>query len=119
YQSALPNTTATFILIRDALVTKQFGVVVGLALLGLLTQNWRVNRTSLLLLIWIGLFCGLFYFLNEGRPILRIRIFAVVLPPLLLLVANGLGNLDGVPQRLLIMVVLLTNLATIDTRQNN
>lgn len=127
YQSGLPNNKATFILMRDALISKQFGLVVGLILLGLIfveyvphpKLHFRPTSSTLFLAAWTVLYIGLFIYLNEQREILRLRIFIIVLPPLLLLVAHGLSNLQIVPQVFLVGVLLGVNLTTIDSRQNN
>ena len=126
YQSGLPNTEATFILMRDALLTKQFGLIIGLLLLGLvavryaprLRLDWRPSGATVFLAVWAVLYVGLFVWLNESREILRLRIFVAVLPPILLLVARGLTNLQPVPQYFLLLVVLGVNLTTIDARAN-
>lgn len=126
YQSGLPNNTATFILIRDALVSQQFGLIIGLCLLGLVFLRYqplhislRPIRSTLFLLLWSVIYIGLLVYLNESREILRIRIFMAVMPALLLLVAHGLANLQAVPRTFLLSVLVLVNLGTIDTRQNN
>ncbi len=127
YQSGLPNNQETFILIRDALITQQFGLIIGLFLLGSVFITYlpyfkmkvRPSSSIIFLMLWTILYIGLFVYLNESREILRIRIFAIVLPPILLLVAHGLANLQPVPQFFLILVLLGVNLTTIDSRQNN
>ncbi|MBZ0304906.1 MAG: glycosyltransferase family 39 protein [Anaerolineae bacterium] len=127
YQSGLPNNEETFILIRDALVSKQFGLVLGLVLLGLMfvryaphfkIQFWSAG-SIIFLAVWTVFYIGLFIYLNEQREILRIRIFSLALPPILLLAAHGLANLQLFPRLFLVGVLLAVNLSTIDSRQNN
>ena len=126
YQSGLPNNSATFILMRDALLSKQFGLVIGLLLLGLVAVRytpgfkirWRPSAVTVFLAAWAVIYVGLFIWLNESREILRLRIFIVVVPPILLLAAHGLTNLQALPQFFLMAVLLGVNLTTIDARQN-
>lgn len=125
YQSGLPNNKDTFILIRDALVGRQFGLILGLMLLGLFFVSYhprltiRISGSAIFLVVWTIFYLALFIYLNEQREILRIRIFSLVLPPILLLVAHGLTNLQPFPQFFLVGVLLLVNLTTLDSRQNN
>jgi hypothetical protein len=126
YQSGLPNNSATFILMRDALLTKQFGLIIGLVLLGLVALHyvptfritWRPSGATVFLATWAILYVGLFIWLNESREILRLRIFVVVLPPILILVGRGLSNLQVMPQIFLMAVLLGLHLTTVDSRQN-
>ena len=126
YQSGLPNNEATFILIRDALVSQQFALISGLFALGLLFIHYQPRRVSLrplnatlFLLVWTVGFISLIVYLNESQEILRLRIFIVVMPAILLLVAHGLANLQTIPQTFLLAILVIVNLVTIDTRQNN
>jgi hypothetical protein len=126
YQSGLPNNSATFHLMRDALVSQQFGLVIGLGILGLAVVTHRPRARvrlpspkTVFMALWVALYLGLFIYLNEQREILRLRIFILAVPPILLLVAQGLSNLQGFPQAFLLAVLLAVNLTSIDTRQNN
>ncbi|MFP4320884.1 MAG: glycosyltransferase family 39 protein [Anaerolineales bacterium] len=125
FQSGLPNTPETFRLLRAALVTEQFGLVIGLAGLGLLAiqylPRWRVrlNLPALWFGLWAGGYLLLIVALNEQREILRLRIFIAMLPPLLLLVAAGLMNLQQSARAFLLAVLVAVSLISVDTRQNN
>jgi len=118
YQSGLPNTPATFIMLRDALLTKQFALVLGLLFLGLvITKQRRLDKQAVFFVLWAAGYTGLIIYLNEKQEILRLRIFILVLPPIMLLVGRGLVNLTVFPRVFLLAVLLGANLFTIDTRQ--
>lgn len=124
YQSGLPNTEATFILMRDALLTQQFGLVLGLLMVGLVTLRYTPQfnlQSPPPQAIWYGVwavgYVGLIVFLNEQREILRLRIFILALPPILLLIARGLSNLQQVPQVFLLTILIGVNLLTVDSYQ--
>jgi hypothetical protein len=80
--------------------------------------TWRPSGASVFLAAWAILYVGLFIWLNESREILRLRIFVVVLPPILILVGRGLSNLQVMPQIFLMSVLLGINLTTVDSHQN-
>jgi hypothetical protein len=116
YQSGLPNTRETFVLIRDALVTRQFGLVLGLVGLGLLAKPRRV---ALGLALWVFFYIAILAWLNQNREILRIRIFILAVPPLLLLIAGGLAQLEKRAMHFLLAVLLGVSLFTVDSRQQH
>lgn len=127
YQSGLPNNQQTYMLVRDALLTHQFGLILGLLLLGLIFIRYQPTaqlsfqplKPILFLGMWVCVYIALFVWLNEQREILRLRIFTVVMPAILILVAHGLSNLQRVPQTFLLGIILLSNLTSLDTRLNN
>ncbi|HEX3051196.1 MAG TPA: glycosyltransferase family 39 protein [Aggregatilineaceae bacterium] len=126
YQNSLPNNEATYRAVRDAVLGNQFGVVLGLALLGLVYVLYQQERIrfrlrpvwpALYLLIWIGLVAGLTFFINSQKPFLTVRNFLLVLPPLAVLVGHGLANLKRAPQIFLVSVLLVVSLTTVDARR--
>ncbi|NJL94035.1 MAG: hypothetical protein HC915_10035 [Anaerolineae bacterium] len=124
YQSGLPNSAATFRLMRDALLSQQYALFAGLVLLGAvywppLWRTFRQGQGVLFLAGWALGYVALIIVLNEQREILRLRIFVLVLPPLLLLMARGLASLAPFPRLFLLGVLLVTQLGTVDTRQDN
>ena len=126
YQSGLPNNHATYILVRDAVLSQQFGLILGLMLLGLVSVyyaprlqfNWHPSPNAVFMALWFVAFIALIWYLNERREILRLRLFILVLPPALILVARGLTNLQILPQGFLLAVLLVVNLTTTDVYQN-
>lgn len=126
YQSGLPNTFETYVLVRDALVSRQFGLIIGLFVLGAIVVqyapkpyfDWPSLSPAFFMLLWSMGYVSLIVYLNERREILRLQIFLLALPPILLLAAHGLAKLPPMPQYFLAAVLLAVNLTTLDARQN-
>lgn len=130
YQNALPNNADTYRAVRAALFGSHYGLLAGLALLGLVYVGvrWQAGRERfrvrlrplwpvLLLAIWIGFTIGLTVAINASRQFLTVRNFIVVTPAILVLVAHGLANLDRLARGFLVAVIVVVGLTTVDARR--
>ena len=131
YQNALPNSLETYRAVRAALLGSHYGLLAGLLLVGLVylvyrrgegeprvRVRWRPVWPAFYLAVWIGLMAGLTVLINEQRQFLTVRNFILVTPPILLLVAHGLDNLDRVARWLLVSVIAVVSLTTVDARRH-
>jgi hypothetical protein len=126
YLNSLPNSHETYVMVRDALVGKQYAITLVLMALGLLWVSYQGNSIrfrlrpwspQLFLLLWLPGFIGMTIFLNERNQFLTVRNFIVVAPAVALLVGHGLANLQPGIRAFMIAVLLVTNLSTYDTHQ--
>lgn len=126
YLNALPNNHQTYVMVRDALVGKQFGLTLALLLLGLVWLSYHDNQTRLQLrplnptifaLGWLISYISMTVYLNERNQFLTIRNFIVVTPVIALLVGHGLANLQLSVRGFLVGVLCVVALTTVDTRQ--
>lgn len=121
YLNSLPNSEATYRMVRDAVLGQQYALFSVLILVAVLwsLSFWQWRSSVFLLLLWgVGYFV-MSYYLNSilGRQFLTIRNFIVMTPAVLLLIAFGLSQLQGSLRLLMVSVILLLSLTTIDTRQ--
>ncbi len=123
FQSTLPNTPETFIMVRTDLIGTHFGLTGALALLGLCYVSYRFGKAhwrwrplvpTLFLALWVALPIMVIIGINERFPILTTRNFLLVTPALAILIGHGLLNLDRTAQRILLAVLVFVNLTTID-----
>lgn len=123
YLNSLPNSHATYVMVRDALLGQQyalFGFLIVWGVLIYLAQGSRWHKQAVaLFLIWGLGYLVMTYYLNgiPNRQFLTIRNFIVVTPPLLLMMALGLDALPLRLQRLMLGVIVVLSLTTIDTQQ--
>ena len=125
YQNALPNSADTYRAVRTALFGSHYGLMIGLALLGLvyLVYNRRVHVRlrpvwpTLYLVLWIGLMAGLTVIINARREFLTVRNFILITPALVMLIAHGLANLDRIARLFLTAVIVIVSLTTVDARR--
>jgi hypothetical protein len=126
YQNALPNNADTYRAVRTALFGSHYGLMIGLALLGLvyLVYNRRVQVRlrpmwpTLYLVLWIGLMAGLTVFINARREFLTVRNFILITPALVILIAHGLANLERTARLFLTAVIVIVSLTTVDARRH-
>ncbi len=130
FQNALPNTPATYRAVRTALLGQYEALFVLLALWGLLYVRYRQERGEWRVLwrwgpwgavgyalLWGVLAVGFTFALNARRPILTVRNFIVVVPPLALLVGRGLANLQRATRAFMVTLVVVVALSTTDARR--
>lgn len=123
YLNSLPNSTDTYLMVRDALLGQQyalFGFLIAWGLWFTFHQQLHQHiRPLTLLLLWVVGYLTMTYILNAqpDRQFLTIRNFIVVTPALMLLMALGLDALPPRLQGLMLTVVLVLSLTTIDTQQ--
>ena len=131
FQNALPNSLDTYRAVRAALLGSHYGLMAGLLLAGLVYLVYRGGDGELrvrvrlrpawpmlYLVIWIGLVVGLTVIINERRQFLTVRNFILATPPILVLIAHGLSNLDRAARWLLVGVILVVSLTTVDARRH-
>lgn len=123
FQSTLPNTPETFIMVRTDLIGTHFGLTGALALLGLVyvtyrfgVAHWRVRPLlpTALLALWVLLPIMFIIGINERFPILTTRNFLLVTPALAILIGHGILNLDRTARRIILAALIVVNLTTID-----
>lgn len=127
YLNALPNTAESYALIRDALLSQQYGLISVLIIIGLLGLSLQSNssiytfrhfRSIFFLVFWSGGYFMMTYILNRpGREFLTIRNFIVITPALVLLMAYGLMQLELRLRAIITVVLVSLMLGTVDTRQ--
>lgn len=123
FQSTLPNTPETFIMVRTDLIGTHFGLTGALALLGLVyvtyrfgVAHWRLRPLlpTALLALWVLLPIMVIVGINDRLPILTTRNFLLVTPALTILIGHGLLNLDRTARRIILAALIFVNLTTID-----
>lgn len=130
YQNALPNSMDTYRMVRTALLGQHYVLFALLILLGLVYLRYRHGNgqtrvhlawqpvwPGLLLVIWIALMVGLTVYINAQREFLTVRNFVIIMPPLVLLAAHGLANLERTAQGFMIVLIVVISLTTVDARR--
>lgn len=126
YLNSLPNSHATYIMVRDALLGKQYGITVVLIGLGLVWMiyektavrfKFRPLHPTLFVILWAVGFTVLSFYLNAEKQFLTIRNFVLVTPAIALAVGHGLANLQLRVRLFMITVLMVVALTTVDTRQ--
>lgn len=126
YLNSLPNSHATYVMLRDALLGKQYGISLAFLALGLVWVFYQGQRVKVyfrplgsvvFLVAWIVLYVGITWYSNSQRPFLTIRNFIVVTPAIALLMGHGLANLQVGVRSFMVAVLLVMGLSTVDTRQ--
>lgn len=126
YLNALPNNHQTYVMVRDALVGKQYGLTLALLVLGLVWISYPHNQTrvrwqplspTLFTLGWLASYILMTAYLNERNQFLTIRNFIVVTPAIALLVGHGLANLQTSVRAFMVSVICVVALTSVDTRQ--
>jgi uncharacterized membrane protein len=125
YQNSVPNSLETYRAVRLALFGNMYGLMIGLALLGLVyviyhrTVQIRLRPIAPVayLGIWIVLMVGLTVIINERHQFLTERNFIIITPALAALIAHGLANLERTARLFLVGVILVVGLTTVDTRR--
>ncbi|MBI5928699.1 MAG: glycosyltransferase family 39 protein [Chloroflexi bacterium] len=126
YLNALPNTYATYLMVRDALFGKQYAITLFLLTLGLVWICYQQGLTKLkfhplgptfFAVFWLVAYTGITVYMNQERQFLTVRNFLVVTPAIALLVGHGLANLQSNLRLFLVGVFIVMSLTTIDTRQ--
>jgi 4-amino-4-deoxy-L-arabinose transferase-like glycosyltransferase len=120
---ARPSTLATLYNWRINWFTGQWALLLGLAMLGLVTLvygervrvHWRPLGPAFLLLAWFIVPIALTYLLNFHVPILMDYRLTQITPAVALLIAFGLGNLRGVARTFLVVVIVVYGLTSYDT----
>lgn len=126
YQNSVPNSLETYRAVRMALFGNMYGLMIGLALLGLVYITYRRTvkirlrpiAPTLYLAIWIALMVGLTVYINERRQFLTERNFILITPALAILIAHGLANLERFARLFLVGVILVVGLTTVDSRRH-
>lgn len=123
FQSTLPNTPETFSLVRGDLVGSQYGLAIGLMVLGLAYVTYRAGaphvtlkpaRPTAYLALWVGLPIVAIILLNTRFPILTTRNFLIVTPAIALLIGHGLMNLDRTARAFVLIVFVVVSLFSVD-----
>ncbi len=126
YLNALPNTHTTYLMVRDALLGKQYAITLFLLTLGLVWILSQSGRTYLkfrplgstfFALFWLVAYTAITVYMNQERQFLTVRNFLVVTPAIALLVGHGLANLQAGLRLFLVGILLIMSLTTVDTRQ--
>lgn len=126
YLNALPNTHATYLMVRDALFGKQYAITLFLLAIGLVWIHYHQGRTKLLLrptspmvfaMFWLVAYAAITVYMNQERQFLTVRNFLVVTPAIALLVGHGFANLQSGLRLFLVSVFVVISLTTVDTRQ--
>ncbi|NDJ84947.1 MAG: hypothetical protein GYB66_03585, partial [Chloroflexi bacterium] len=128
YLNALPNSFETYIMVRDAVLGKQFAITLVLIGLGLVWLYYGPRRVQVKLkplgpaffaALWVSAYIALTWYVNgiPERQFLTIRNFIVITPGIALLVGHGLANLQAGLRWFMALVLLLVGLSTVDTRQ--
>ncbi|MCZ7540636.1 MAG: glycosyltransferase family 39 protein [Anaerolineae bacterium] len=130
YQNALPNSAATFRLVRTALLGHWYAILGGLALLGAVTLSYprgesawprvrlRPAWPALYLALTVVLIASLIVAINERRQFLTVRNFILLVPALTVLAAHGLANLPRLARAFLVTLVVVIALTTVDARRH-
>lgn len=131
YRNSVPNSVETYRAVRTALLGSHYVLLFALLLLGLVYVTYRrrgdldVIRVRLRPLwpaaypaLWIALTVGLTIAINARRQFLTERNFVVIAPPLMVLIAHGLTNLQRVGRGLLVAVIVFVSLTTVDARRH-
>lgn len=124
YLNALPNTHATYLMVRDALFGKQYAITLFLLTLGLVWISYQQGRIKVrplgppfFALFWLAAYIAVTVYLNQERQFLTVRNFLVVTPAIALLVGHGLANLQAELRLFLVGILVIMSLTTVDTRQ--
>ncbi len=127
YQNAVPNSMDTYRAVRDTLLGGHYGLMLALALVGLVYIAYRERGVivglrpawpTLYLAIWIGLVVGLTVAINAQRQFLTERNFIVITPAIMLLAGHGLANLERTARWVLVAVIVVVGLTTVDARRH-
>jgi hypothetical protein len=121
---ARPSTLETLFDWRINWFTGQWALMMGLALLGLVTMvysgervrvRWKPAGPAFYLLVWFVVPVLLTYILNFYVPILMDYRLTQITPAVALLIAFGLGNLRGVARGFLVAVIVVYGVTIYDT----
>lgn len=129
YQNSVPNSIETYRAVRQTLLGSHYGLMAGLLLLGLVTLVYRQRgawpRVRLRPLwpvlypaLWIGLMVSLTVAINARSQFLTERNFLLIVPPIALLIARGLTNLERTARLFLVTVIVVVGLTTVDARRH-
>ena len=128
FRSALSNSTETLDTIRNTVFGGQFGLTIGLMLLGILyviyrhgrstiewpIVRWRPIAPTLYLAIWVGLPTVIMFAINSRYEIVTPRNFLLILPAVAVLIGHGLTNLDRTARAFVVGILLVIGLTTVD-----
>ncbi len=123
FQSSMSNTPETYNLVRGDLVGSQFGLTVGLLLLGLVYVayrdgkpwiTWRPASKTFYAALWLVVPIVSIVAINARFPILTTRNFLIVTPAIMLLIGHGLMNLDRTARAFALTVLVIVSLITVD-----
>lgn len=126
YLNALPNSHQTYLMVRDALLGKQYAITLVLVLVGLVwlyyerssvVVRFRPMGPVIFVVAWVAVYILVTVYMNERRQFLTVRNFIVVTPGIALLVGHGLANLQAGVRTLMVGVLLVLAITTVDTRQ--
>lgn len=127
YLNALPSTSETYVMVRDAVIGHQYGFIGLLVVLGIFfiyrengrdVFRFRPFLPTFFLVLWVVGYVVMTFALNRpGREFLTIRNFIVITPAVVLLAAHGLTNLEFRLRYLMLSVLVVMMLSTVDTRQ--
>jgi hypothetical protein len=95
---------------RKGYFTGQWALTIGLFLLGLIYRRGKKissHETAILLLLWFGLPLLLTLILNEIVPTYQPRRVSQIVPAIALLMAFGLGNIQGNVRYFLVAALLI------------
>jgi hypothetical protein len=128
FRSALSNSAETLDTIRNTVFGGQFGLTIGLMLLGIvyliyrsgrLPTNWpnirlRPIAPTLYLALWVVLPTVLMFAINSRYEIVTPRNFLLILPAVAVLIGHGLTNLDRTARTFAVAILLVIGLTTVD-----
>ena len=123
FQSALKNSPETFSLVRGDLIGYQYGLTGGLLLLGLvyilyregrIQLTWRPRQPIVFAALWLVVPTLVIVAINTRFEILTTRNFLIVVPAIMLLMGNGIMNLDRLARWFVILILLFVSLTTVD-----
>ena len=125
FRSALSNSPETLDTIRTTVFGGQFGLTIGLLLLGGVylvyrdAGRWPVLRLrpvapTLYLLLWVLLPTLIMFAINSRYEIVTPRNFLLILPAVALLIGHGLTNLDRTARTFVVAILLVIGLTTVD-----
>jgi uncharacterized membrane protein len=123
FQSSLPNSPATYSLVRGDLIGYQWGITGGLLMLGLIYIMYRQGKASfslrpllptIYLALWVAIPIISIVAINARFPILTTRNFLIVTPGIAVLIAHGLMNLDVTARRFATIALVCVSLFNVD-----
>lgn len=126
YLNSLPNSHGTYIMVRDAVLGKQYGITIVILALGLVWLSYDYTQTrirlkpispTLFLLMWAVGFTTMSFYLNADKQFLTIRNFLLITPAIAVIAGHGLANLELRSRLFIVVVISVVALTTVDTRQ--
>lgn len=120
---AYESNLETLWFLRKSWFTDQWALMLGLALVGLLglhatkrgwSLRWKPWRGTALLLLWMVVPLLLAFLLNEWLPVLYDYRISQITPPIVLLLALGLGAFPREARAFFLVVIVIYGISTVE-----